>query len=81
MEMEFFFEEKEEGEQERKVVIVEVGFFFVYQDGDIENSLDWLKRKIEDLKVYLFIFGLGFFCVGEQVWEYGGVGVDVSVYL
>lgn len=81
MEMEPLLEEKEEGEQERKVVIVEAGFPLAYQDGDIENSLDWLKRKIEDLKAYLFILGLGPSRVGEQVREHGGVGVDASVYL
>ncbi|KAK4640031.1 hypothetical protein QC761_611510 [Podospora bellae-mahoneyi] len=81
MEMEPLLEEKEEGEQERKVVIVEAGFPLAYQDGDIENSLDWLKRKIEDLKAYLFILGLGPSRVGEQVREHGGVGVDTSVYL
>ncbi|KAK0668768.1 hypothetical protein QBC41DRAFT_251350 [Cercophora samala] len=81
MEMEPLLEEKEEGEQERKAVIIEAGFRLAYQEGDIDNSLDWLKRKIEDLKAYLFIIGLGPSCVGQQVREHGGVSVDKSVYL
>ncbi|KAK0702526.1 hypothetical protein B0T21DRAFT_353490 [Apiosordaria backusii] len=81
MEMEPLLEEKEEGEQNRKALLVEAGFPVAYKDGDIEQSLDWLKRKIEDLKGYLFILDLGPSRVGQLIREHGGVGVDTSAYI
>ncbi|KAK4198676.1 hypothetical protein QBC40DRAFT_283333 [Triangularia verruculosa] len=81
MEMEPLLEEKEEAELQRKTVLSEAGFVVDYKDGDIEQSLGWLEKKIEDLKGYLYILALGPSRVGQLIRDHGGVAVDTSVCL